>query len=176
LEAKTTPFRRSTNKNYYCHHTSPGSTTGRQQQKPDHETHPGKDQRGEKEAGRGNLSRQGEGNPVLLGDEDLGTGDLKTKDVSQTPEQKTWWTLRVSPCNKGEIQERYEEAPGRIWEGEGPKRTPSMDPLRAELTPPHQGRGVRFLRRRREGGSQRESDREKEKDDTSFADPTTKIT
>jgi hypothetical protein len=50
---------------------------GRQQQKPDHGTHPGKGQRGENKAGRGNLSRQGEGNPALLGDEDLGTGDLK---------------------------------------------------------------------------------------------------
>jgi hypothetical protein len=50
-----------------------------------------------------------------------------------------------------------------------------MDPLRAEQTPPHQGRGVRFLRRRREGGSQRESDGEKGKDDTFLEDPTPKI-
>jgi hypothetical protein len=32
-----------------------------------------------------------------------------------------------------------------------------MDPLQAELTPLHQGKGVRFLQRSREGGSQRES-------------------
>jgi hypothetical protein len=50
-----------------------------------------------------------------------------------------------------------------------------MDPLRAELTPPHQGRGVCFLRRRREGGSQQESNGEKEKDVTFFVDPTPKI-
>ena len=148
----------------------------RPRRKPDHGTHPGKGRRGENKAGRGDLSRQGEGNPVLLGDEDLGTEDLKTKDVPQTPEQKTRRTLRASPCHKGEIQERYEEAPGRIWEGEGPKRTPSMDPSRAELKSPHQGRGERFLRRRREGGSQRESDRGNEKDDTSVAYPTPKIT
>jgi hypothetical protein len=101
---------------------------------------------------------------------------LKTKDVPQTPEQKTRWTLRALPCHKEEIQERYEEAPGRIWEGEGPKMTPSMDPLRAELKTPHQGRSERFLRRRREGGSQRESDRRNEKDDTSLAYPTSKVT
>jgi hypothetical protein len=50
-----------------------------------------------------------------------------------------------------------------------------MDPLRAELTPPQQGRSVHFLRRRREGGSQRESEGVKEKDDTFFVDPTPKI-
>jgi hypothetical protein len=38
-----------------------------------------------------------------------------------------------------------------------------MDPLRAELTPPHKGKGVRFLPRSREGGSQRESGGGKEK-------------
>jgi hypothetical protein len=117
----------------------------RPRQKPDHGTHPGKGQRRENKAGRGELSRQGEGNPVLLGEEDLGTEDLKTKDDPQTPEQKTRRTLRALPCHKGEIQERYEEAPGRIWEGEGPKRAPSMDPSRAELKTPHQGRGERFL-------------------------------
>jgi hypothetical protein len=51
-----------------------------------------------------------------------------------------------------------------------------MDPLRAELKPPHQGRGERFLQRRREGGSQRKSGRENEKDDNSLADATPKIT
>jgi hypothetical protein len=50
-----------------------------------------------------------------------------------------------------------------------------MDPLRVDLTPLHQRRGVRFLQRRREGGSQRESDGGKEKDDTFFEDPTPKI-
>jgi hypothetical protein len=41
-----------------------------------------------------------------------------------------------------------------------------MDPLQAELSPLHPGRGVRFLQRRREGGSQRESGGGKEKDVT----------
>jgi hypothetical protein len=50
-----------------------------------------------------------------------------------------------------------------------------MDPLRAELTPPHQGRAVRFLRRSREGGSQREGGGGKEKDVTFFVDPAPKI-
>jgi hypothetical protein len=36
-------------------------------------------------------------------------------------------------------------------------------PLVSELTPPHQGKGERFLRRSREGGSQRESGGGKEK-------------
>jgi hypothetical protein len=50
-----------------------------------------------------------------------------------------------------------------------------MDPLRAELTPPHQGRGVRFLQRSREGSSQREGGGGKEKDATFFVDPAPKI-
>jgi hypothetical protein len=50
-----------------------------------------------------------------------------------------------------------------------------MDRLRAELTPPHRGRGVHFLRRRQEGVSQPESNGGKEKDDTFFVDPTPKI-
>jgi hypothetical protein len=59
--------------------------------------------------------------------------------------------------------------------GRGSEKTPSMDPLRAELTPPHQGRGVRFLPRSREGGSQQESSGGKEKDATFFVDPAPKI-
>jgi hypothetical protein len=54
-------------------------------------------------------------------------------------------------------------------------KDPPMGLLQAELTPPHQGRGVRFLQRRQEGGSQRESDGGKEKDVTVFVDPTPKI-
>jgi hypothetical protein len=81
-----------------------------------------------------------QGNPVLLGDEDLGTEDLKTKDVPQTPEKKTRWTLRASPCHKGEIQERYEEVPGRIWEGEGPKRNPLHRPLASGAEIPASGK------------------------------------
>jgi hypothetical protein len=42
-------------------------------------------------------------------------------------------------------------------------KDPSMDPLRAELTPPHQGKGVRFLQRSREGGSQRKAVEEKKR-------------
>jgi hypothetical protein len=54
--------------------------------------------------------------------------------------------------------------------------TSSMAPLRAELSPPRQGRGVRFLRRSREGGSQRESGGRKEKGvSPSFVDPAPKI-
>jgi hypothetical protein len=50
-----------------------------------------------------------------------------------------------------------------------------MDPLQAELTPPHQGKGVRFLRRSREGGSQRESGGGKEKKALLFENPAPKI-
>jgi hypothetical protein len=51
-----------------------------------------------------------------------------------------------------------------------------MAPLRAELSPPYRGRGVRFLRRSREGGSQRESGGGKEKGvSPSFVDPAPKI-
>jgi hypothetical protein len=51
-----------------------------------------------------------------------------------------------------------------------------MAPLRAELTPLHRGRGVRFLRRSREGGSQRESGGGKEKVvSPSFVDSDPKI-
>ena len=42
-----------------------------------------------------------------------------------------------------------------------------MGPLQAELTPPHQGKGVRFLRRSQEGGSQRKAEEER-KDSTSL--------
>jgi hypothetical protein len=53
-------------------------------------------------------------------------------------------------------------------------KDPLYGPLRAELTPPHQGKGVRFLRRSREGGSQRKSGGGKE-DGTFFEKPAPKI-
>jgi hypothetical protein len=49
-----------------------------------------------------------------------------------------------------------------------------MDLLRVELTPPHQGKGVRFLRRSREGSSQRKSGGGKE-ECTFFENPAPKI-
>jgi hypothetical protein len=48
-----------------------------------------------------------------------------------------------------------------------------MDPLQAELTPLHQGKGVRFLQRSQEGGSQRKSGGGK--DGTFFENPAPKI-
>jgi hypothetical protein len=49
-----------------------------------------------------------------------------------------------------------------------------MEPLRAELTPPHQGKGEHLLRRSQEGGSQRKSGGGKE-DGTFFENPAPKI-
>jgi hypothetical protein len=92
------------------------------------------------------------GIPVLLGDGDLGAGDLKkAKDAAQSPEAKSGESRSAA--------ERRLDKPG--------KRRVLKDPLYGPLArgadTSASGKGERFLRRSREGGSQQKAVEEKKR-------------